>query len=472
MRAAVFGLTLFLAATAVAADPPPLRAPIDEMVEGIACASDPSQTYTLYLPPGFTNKRRWPVLLIFDPRGRSVVAAEVFREAARDYGWIIVSSNDTRSDGPMEPNIKALNALWPEVQIRLPADLKRIYATGFSGGAAVSYYLADQTGEIAGIIACGGQMLEDQLEGTRCPLFSAAGDTDFNYRAMRQVDAFLADQGNPHRLEIFEGPHRWMPTALAREAVEWMELEAMRSGLRERDPEMVEALYCRDVAAAEKLAGGGRELDAARRYWAVERTFNGLRATGEVRRRAEMLESSPETRRQRKDEKRWENFEAAYLQRSRDRLALLRFSEIPPPVSQLAHELRIEEMLRRSQRPGIEGLTARRALQTPHTFLSFYFPRDFLAEGRWAHLTTSLELALLIRENSPTAWYNLACARARMNHPKAAVEALERAFEAGLDRPELIATDSDLDTLREREDFKALVESTISARDPSSSPGG
>ena len=457
MRAAVFGLTLILAATAVAGDPPPLRAPIDEMVEGIACASDPSQTYTLYLPPGFTNERRWPVLLIFDPRGRSVLAAEVFREAARDYGWIIVSSNDTRSDGPMEPNIKALNALWPEVQIRLPADLKRIYAAGFSGGAAVSYHLADQTGEIAGIIASGGQMLEDQLKGTRCPLFSAAGDTDFNYRAMRQVDAFLADQGNPHRLEIFEGPHRWMPAALAREAVEWMELEAMRSGLRERDPEMVEALYSTDVAAAEKLAGGGRELDAARRYRAVERTFNGLRDTGEVRRRAEMLESSPEIRRQRKDEKRWESFESAFLQRSRNRLALLRFSEIPPPVSQLAQELRIEEMLRRSQRPGIEGLTARRALETPYTVLSFYFPRDFLAEGRWAHLATSLEVALLIRENSPTAWYNLACARARMNHPKAAVEALERALEEGLDRPDLIATDSDLDTLREREDFKAVL---------------
>ncbi len=52
------------------------------------------------------------------------------------------------------------------------------------------------------------------------------------------------------------------------------------------------------MTAAEELAGGGRELDAARRYRAVERTFNGLRDTGEVRRRAEVLESSPEIRRQ------------------------------------------------------------------------------------------------------------------------------------------------------------------------------
>ena len=87
-----------------AADSPPLQIAVGEMVEGISCASDPSQTYTLYLPPGFTNDRRWPVLLVFDPRGRSVLAAELFREAADTYGWILVSSDNTRYDGPMEPN--------------------------------------------------------------------------------------------------------------------------------------------------------------------------------------------------------------------------------------------------------------------------------------------------------------------------------------------------------------------------------
>ena len=457
MRAAVFGLFLFLAAIAVAADPPPLRAPVGEMVEGLACATDPTQTYTLYLPRGFTNERRWPVLLVFDPRGRSVLAAELFREAADSYGWILVSSNDTRSDGPMEPNVKALNALWPEVHTRLPADFNRVYAAGFSGGGAVAYVLSRSTHEVAGIVACGARYLPDDLKSIDAPMFSTAGDTDFNYREMRRVDSFLAKRGNPHRFEAFEGPHSWMPPALAREAVEWMELEAMRSGLRERDPELVEALYSRDVAAAETLASGGRELDAARRCRAVERTFGGLRDTGEVRRLAEGLESSPEFRRQRKDEKRLDAFESAYIQRSGSLLALLRSSEIPPPVSQLARELRIEEMLRRSQRPGIEGLTARRALQTPYTALSFYFPRDFLAEGRWAHLAASLEVALLIREHNPTAWYNLACARARAGRDEEAMEALSRSLEEGFNRFEMLGTDSDLDSLREREDFKALI---------------
>ena len=89
MRRALLYLILFCAAGVAASEVPPLRVPVGEMVEDIACASDSTQTYTLYLPPGFTNERRWPVLLVFDPRGRSVLAAELFRDAADDYGWII-----------------------------------------------------------------------------------------------------------------------------------------------------------------------------------------------------------------------------------------------------------------------------------------------------------------------------------------------------------------------------------------------
>jgi len=457
MRASILVLVLLVTVTAAAGDVPPLRAPVDELAENISCVSDPSQSYTLYLPPGFTTERRWPVLLVFDPRGRSVVAADLFREAARDYGWIIVSSNDTRSDGPMEPNVKALNALWPEVHTRLPADPRMIYAAGFSGGGAVAYVLARSTHEVAGIIACGARFLPDDLEAINAPVFSVAGDTDFNYLEMKQVDAFLAAQGNAHRFESFAGPHSWMPAFVASEAVGWLELEAMKSGLRARNPELVELLYTKDLEAAEALTAEGRELDAARSLRATERTFAGLRNTSAVTQRAEQLEASPAYREQLADEKRWDAFEAAYVRETGATLARFRVSEISPPVKQLGRELHISEMLRRETKSGIEGLTARRALQAPYTALSFYLPRDFLAEKRWGHLATALETALLIHQDNPVAWYNLACARAQTNHPRAAVEALQRALEEGFDQTDLLESDPDLDPLRNRDDFKAVV---------------
>ena len=459
MRRALLCLVFLCAAGEAAAEVPPLRVPVGEMVEGIACASDPTQTYTLYLPPGFTNERRWPVLLVFDPRGRSVLAAELFREAADAYGWIIVSSNDTRSDGPMEPNIKALNALWPEVHTRLPADYRRIYAAGFSGGVAVAYVLATSTGEVAGIIACGGRFLEDPIAGSNAPVFSTAGDTDFNYREMLQTDEFLASKGKPHRLEIFEGTHSWMPPAVAREGVEWLELLAMKRRLREPDPAAVESLYADAVTAAETLAAEGLEVEAARRYREIEETYDGLRDTTSVHSQAESLEASPDYRRQKKEMKQARSFESR-CQGERDRdMSALRFSENPPPAAQLTRDFEIAELQRRARASGPMRLAAQRCLNGLYSALSFYLPRDAVQEKRYSHAATSYELALMIRDDSPVIWYNLACVSALLTREELAMEALRQALDLGLSQPDLLATDSDLDTLRDREDFKELLAS-------------
>jgi predicted esterase len=463
MRGVVTALVLCFAATLSAAEVPTLTVPVGEMVEGISCASDPTQTYTLYLPRGFDVAKRWPVLLIFDPRGRSVLAAELFRDAADTYGWILVSSDNTRSDGPMEPNVVALRALWPEVHTRLPAEPDRIYTAGFSGGAAVAYVLSRSTREVAGIIACGGRFLPDDLKGNDVPIFSIAGDTDFNYQEMHDVDAFLAEQGNPHRLVIFEGPHSWMPPSLAREAVGWFELLEMKSDPTNRDPDVVAALLADDLAMAETLESEGRLIEAARRYREMTATYAGLYDTATARKAAERLEKSAELKRQAKDLKRWNAFEREYFKTMNRQFYVLRNAEIAPPAPRVARDLRIDELKRRSLEPGVEGVTARRVLNGLSSGLNFYLPRDFAAAGQYERVAVSYELGLEIQEDNAVGWYNLACARALLGREDAAVAALERALELGFDRDELLATDPDLDPLRDRDDFKALLAARASA---------
>jgi len=459
MRHFILVLVLCAAFSVPAAEVPPLEAAVGEMVQDISCASDPSQTYTLYLPPGLTSHRRWPVLLVFDPRGRSLLAAELFREAADAYGWILVSSDNTQSDGPWEPNEKAIAALWPEVHDRLPADFDRIYAAGFSGGGAVAYVLSRTTGELAGILACGSRHFPDSLKEVNAAIFSTAGDTDFNYHEMHEVDAFLEKQGNPHRLAIFEGGHTWMTTDVALDAIGWFELLAMRSELRDRDPQLIETLYEADLADARALESDGRLIEAVRRFNEMGRTYTGLRDTTDVRAAARKIEESSDYRGQRKQMKRWDAFEMQYLEEMNRQFAELRTAEIVPPVAQMARRFRIEELQRRALEPGLEGVTARRALVSLVTGLGFYLPRDFMAAGQYDRLAASLELALKVNEENPVAWYNLACARARLDRYEPAVEALETALDLGFANSELLATDPDLDSIRGRDDFKAVLAS-------------
>jgi predicted esterase len=461
MRRVVICLVVLWVSGSVFAEVEPLEVPIGEMVEGIACHTDPAQTYTLYMPSTYTRDLRLPVLLIFDPRGRSLLAAELFREAAETYGWIIVSSDNTRSDGPWEPNLLAIQALWPEIHARIPADFQRIYASGFSGGVAVATVLARTTGEIAGIIGCGGLNMVNQLDDRELPFFSTAGNTDFNFSEMNRLDDFLAEQGNPHRLVIFEGSHTWMPPEVARDAVEWMELNAMRRGTRDRDQGLISRLYFADLEGARSAVEDGQTLVAARRFREMERTYAGMHDTSEVQTVVDRIEASDPYRLQLKRAKRIQGFEDKCLERRNAELTRLRSSDVPPPTAQLAGNLHIRDLLRDAREPDDQGFAAQRCLNSLYSSLSFYLPLDDLPKQRYAQVAASYELALMIRDDHPVVWYNLACVRALLGQRKGAMEALEKAVENGFRNTELLASDTDLDPLRKRDDFKTLLGSLI-----------
>src|SRR5688572_11599284 len=91
--------------------------------ERVVCA-DGAHTYALYLPEGYDPDAAWPVLLVMDPRGRAVMAAEPFFAAADTYGWVVASSYDTRSDvmSGQDPNGPAVAAVLGDVQTRVPID--------------------------------------------------------------------------------------------------------------------------------------------------------------------------------------------------------------------------------------------------------------------------------------------------------------------------------------------------------------
>ena len=115
---AVAAVCFLLAAWAVAQEPPADGFPAGEVVERVACLSDPEFTYALYLPSSYTTDRGWPVLFVMDPRGRARLGLDLFREAAERLGYILVSSYDTRSDVPRDRNTEAIKALLPDIEKR------------------------------------------------------------------------------------------------------------------------------------------------------------------------------------------------------------------------------------------------------------------------------------------------------------------------------------------------------------------
>jgi|CXWL01.1.fsa_nt_gi predicted esterase len=461
--ALTFALTLNASSRAAepvpATSSPEVSVPVGELVEGLHCARDPSQTYTLYLPKGYPGNRRWPLLLILDPRGRSRLAAELFLAGAEEHGWILVSSNDTRSDGPMEPNERALKALWPEVGLRLASDPKRIYVAGFSGGAMLAWSLGRGTGGgVAGVIASGGRFEPAHYQKPIAfPTFGAAGDADFNYSEMRAVHRQLAKWGAPERLEIFHGPHQWMPEPLARLAIDWLELLAMRDGPEPRDDAWIARQWEQETAAARGLEAAGDGLAAQRRWQTIGASFAGLKDVAVATAEAKRLGKESATEKAAKNEKRWDDWAIAQLRDADRVIGELRTGSYPLEARQIVADLRLAELARRAQAATYEAVAAQRVRETLASRFGFYLAQELIAKGDDAGAALAMTVAAEVHPDQWVGWYNLACEQAKAGQRAAAFASLDRAVAAGMKDQKLAAGDADLASLHADPRFAAFL---------------
>ena len=249
--------------------PPDL--PRGQVIESVACLANTAETYSLYLPSAYTPDRPWPLLMGFHPAARGRAIVDTYRAAAETYGFIVAASNTSRN-GPWEVSLRAVQAMSADVGRRFTIDRKRFYMTGHSGGARVAMQVALGTGQIAGVIASSAGY-PDATPRASVPflVFGTAGTEDFNHLEMRLLDRALT---SPHRLAVFQGGHTLPPADVALEAVEWLELQAMKSGARPIDPALVDRLWEKRERAID---GAASSTTAVHLTQALIDDFKGLR---------------------------------------------------------------------------------------------------------------------------------------------------------------------------------------------------
>jgi predicted esterase len=171
------------------------------LVERIPVSAAPQESYAVYLPSGYSPSRPTPILYAFDPHARGRAPVERFQAAAERYGWAVVGSNNSRN-GIAVTDI--VSRLWDDTHRRLAIDERRVYMTGFSGGARVASGIAlSSQGLVAGVIAFGAGLPSGVQPVKNAPFvfFGGAGRDDFNLPEMRQLAADLDNASIPNRLE-------------------------------------------------------------------------------------------------------------------------------------------------------------------------------------------------------------------------------------------------------------------------------
>jgi len=87
-----------------------------------------------------------------------------------------------------------------------------------------------------------------------------------------------------------------------------------------------------------------------------------------------------------------------------------------------------------------------------------YYAIDLAKVGRIDEAKAEANKALQLSPDDPLMLYNAACCYARMGEKELAIDTLRRTIDAGLEDYEWIRRDSDLDSLREEEGYKNLMQ--------------
>jgi tetratricopeptide (TPR) repeat protein len=456
----------------------PQRIPKAAVIPRLTCSGDSAQSYALYLPSGYKEDTRWPILYCFDPGAEGGIPVQAFKEGAEKYGYIVVGSNNSKN-GPMAIASAAINAVWNDTHARFNIDDNRIYATGFSGGARVAcqfgYALA---GKVAGVIACGAGFPTNITPSRSTPfaVFATVGIEDFNYPEMIRLARTLDSAGVANKLRIFDGPHQWAPKEICTESIEWMQLQAMRSGRLEKDNSFIDGLFDRELAAGRASEAQAKTYEAYLAYEGLVKDFKGIKDVAVPEKKAADLRNSKQVKealRQEKDQ--IDKQEARVRELEALKRTALGRSRVDPTES--SRDAGVSRAVESSEdraaaltdlKKAIAGLRKKADESSPDQLVWRRVLQGFLVEcyetaeslrqsGNYALALGNLQIAAEVRPESRGIFYNLACVYSRLSEKGKALAALKRAVDNGYSDLHSLETDPDLDAIRAEPEFRRIV---------------
>ena len=440
-----------------------------KVTEQVVSISDTSQSYALYLPTTYSDIKEWPVLIVMDPRGRALLGMELFQEAAEAFGYLVISSYNTQSDGPEQPNVDALNAMINDAFTLFSVDKRRLYLVGFSGTARLAWpYGYQLKNHVAGVIGFGAGpspnfLLEVavKLHGKPFAFYGGSGVFDFNYMELLQYEKRLKAAEFPHHLQFYPGPHNWPTKDICRDAVAWMEIQAMKKNLNKPDTRFLNAYLNTWIARADSLRNSGYLYDSARIYDSLLKNFSGLTELQAVRQKSRRLKRKRSFRNASEEVERAIDIYLEGKEQFGNFLSDVEGSEDYPAAEEMAARLNITEMKAKIENNDQIYLSRsyRGILESMYVSVSFYQPRKLLDEHQWNKALTMVELADLIKPGHPRNCLQFARIYTQLKRYEEAMGALRCIEDSGWLSVDYLRNDPWLQYLWQIPRFKTFLDS-------------
>lgn len=214
------------------------------------------ETYCIYVPKDYSPEKKWPLIFVFDPKGRGATTANLFRLAAEDQKYMVASSNIKLKEEPLDSIVNTATSMINAVLQAFPVDENLVYTAGMGEGAQIGSALPLLYKDLAGVLAVGNSFVNPQYLNKDNPymFIGIAGNKDYMVYEMENYLRFFDDLDFPTDVYYFDGKeNEWPEARVISNAIAGFTLEAIKEGKRPGDKEFIDKLFETELEYAESL---------------------------------------------------------------------------------------------------------------------------------------------------------------------------------------------------------------------------
>ncbi len=232
------------------------------VLDGLKVNDTLAESFSLYLPTSFKIDKAWPVLFVFDLKGKGKQALSMYTTAAEEYGYIVAASNNIQDSLSITDNVLITNRMFNSVFSLLPIKKNRIYASGYSEGGRFATLVPAFIKGITGVLSFSSTIANEEILSARKPFYfiGVVGKNDYLYSEMIRTKKVLNRLKFPNQLIFHENGREWPPLESIKNALVYFDLAAMAKNTEKIDVSYVKKNYKNGLIKAGSLIAENKPL--------------------------------------------------------------------------------------------------------------------------------------------------------------------------------------------------------------------
>jgi hypothetical protein len=248
------------------------------ITENVVVSDSLKETLSLYLPSTFEVQKPWPVIFVFDLKGRGKASVSMLVNAAEKEGYILASSDNVNDSLSISANVLIANRMFNALIDMVPIAKNRTYTAGFGSGAKFASILPTFIKEIMGVVSIGASVGNIEILNSKqtFQFIGIVNRSDYSFREMLDTQQILNKLKFPNELLVFDDDRILPDASTIASAFRMLTLTSMAKGEVVRNDSLIAESYAQFLAKANLFVSNEKPILANYLLSDIEKVFSPL----------------------------------------------------------------------------------------------------------------------------------------------------------------------------------------------------